>query len=155
MKMWMHEHPPRLPIDKQIIAEFEKANPDIKVDYEVIAASEYATKLLTAFASGAGPDLFNQFSGWSRNTTTRASWRRSTTRRSAMATRRRSPASIFSGFDGIRFAGKLLRRPHRGQQLRLLHQQRDVETRPGSIPNKDFPEDLGGNSGGRGETHQA
>ncbi len=60
IKMWMHEHPPRIAIDKQIIAEFEQANPDIKVDYNVIGASEYSTKLLTAFASGAGPDLFNQ-----------------------------------------------------------------------------------------------
>ncbi len=59
IKMWMHEHPPRIPIDKAIIAEFEKANPDVKVQYEVIAASEYPTKLITAFAAGSGPDLFN------------------------------------------------------------------------------------------------
>ena len=31
VRMWMHEHPPRVPIDKSIIADFEKANPDIKV----------------------------------------------------------------------------------------------------------------------------
>ena len=60
IKMWMHEHPPRIAIDKAMIAEFEKANPDIKVDYAVIAVSEFTTKLLTAFASGSGPDLFNQ-----------------------------------------------------------------------------------------------
>src|ERR1700722_20015617 len=60
VKIWMHEHPPRIAIKKAIIAEFEKANPEVKVDYAVIAVSEFTTKLLTAFASGSGPDLFNQ-----------------------------------------------------------------------------------------------
>jgi len=63
MKMWMHLHPPRLAVDKEIIAAFEKANPDVKVDYQVFPPSDYATKLLTAFAAGAGPDFFN----WSSN----------------------------------------------------------------------------------------
>ena len=34
-----------------LIAEFEKANPDIKVQYEVIPVAEYSTKLITAFAA--------------------------------------------------------------------------------------------------------
>jgi len=62
LRMWMHEHPPRVPIDKQIVAEFEKVNPDIKVDHEIIPVAEYPTKLLTAFAAGSGPDIFNQAS---------------------------------------------------------------------------------------------
>ena len=37
--MWMHEHPPRLPIDKKIIADFERRTLIIKIDYNVIAAS--------------------------------------------------------------------------------------------------------------------
>ena len=40
LKVWMHEHPPRIAIDKAIIAEFEKANPNIKIQYDVIGASE-------------------------------------------------------------------------------------------------------------------
>ena len=59
LKMWMHLHPPRLAIDKQIIAEFEKENPGVKVEYQVFPPSNYPTKLLTAFAAGAGPDFFN------------------------------------------------------------------------------------------------
>lgn len=59
LKMWMHLHPPRLPIDKAIIAGFEKKNPGVKVEYQVFPPSNYATKLLTAFAAGAGPDFFN------------------------------------------------------------------------------------------------
>jgi multiple sugar transport system substrate-binding protein len=62
LRMWMHEPPPRIPIDKQIVAEFEKANPDIKVDHQIIPVAEYPTKLLTAFAAGSGPDIFNQSS---------------------------------------------------------------------------------------------
>lgn len=62
IRMWMHEHPPRIAIDKALIAEFEKANPDIKVQYEVIPVAEYSTKLITAFAAGSGPDLFNNSS---------------------------------------------------------------------------------------------
>lgn len=60
----MHLHPPRLPVDKQIIAEFEKANPDVKVQYEVFPPSDYGTRLLTAFAAGAGPDFFNWSSSY-------------------------------------------------------------------------------------------
>ena len=60
LKIWMHEHPPRIAIDRAIVAEFEKANPAIKIQYDVLGAAEYSTKLLTAFASGSGPDVFNQ-----------------------------------------------------------------------------------------------
>ena len=58
IKVWLHDHPPRVAIDKAIAAEFEKANPDIKVQYDVIPVGEYGQKLLTAFASGSGPDVF-------------------------------------------------------------------------------------------------
>ena len=35
LRMWLHEHPPRIAIDRKIIAEFEKANPDLNVRCEV------------------------------------------------------------------------------------------------------------------------
>ena len=107
VRMWMHEHPPRLPIDKAIIAAFEQASPDIKVQYDVIAAADYSTKLVTAFAAGSGPDLFN-------NTSTLVT--------QYFAARILAPidyaamgyadeaamlAKFQGGFDGIRFQGKL------------------------------------------------
>ena len=107
IRMWMHEHPPRIAIDKAIIADFEKTNPDIKVQYDVISGPEYATKLLTAFAAGSGPDLFN-------NTSTLVT--------QYFAARILAPidydalgyaneaallAKFQGGFDGIRFQGKL------------------------------------------------
>jgi multiple sugar transport system substrate-binding protein len=56
----MHVHPPRLPLDKDLIAKFEKDNPTIKVDYKTVPDQEWDTTLATALASGSGPDLFNQ-----------------------------------------------------------------------------------------------
>ncbi len=38
LKMWMHLHPPRLPVDKRIIAAFEQANPDVTVQYRSLPA---------------------------------------------------------------------------------------------------------------------
>ncbi len=62
LKFWMHEHPPRLPLDQKIISEFEAANPDIKIDYQVIPDADFNTKLLAGFAAGSGPDVWNQLS---------------------------------------------------------------------------------------------
>jgi multiple sugar transport system substrate-binding protein len=59
INLWMHEHPPRVPLDEEKIAAFEAENPDINVEYTVVPAPEWATTIATAMASGAGPDLFN------------------------------------------------------------------------------------------------
>ena len=106
VKVWMHEHPPRIAIDRAIVAEFEKANPDIKVQYEVIGAAEYPTKLLTAFASGAGPDIFNQSLSlvaqyYNARILAPIDY-------AALGVDEKTlTAQYFTGFDGIRFAGKL------------------------------------------------
>ena len=60
VKLWMHDHPPRVPLDKDQIAKFEADNPSIKVEYTVVPDQEWDTTLATALASGSGPDLFNQ-----------------------------------------------------------------------------------------------
>lgn len=57
--LWMHNHGPRVAIDEELIAEFMEENPDIAVKYEVV--DDFFTTLQTALASGAGPDVFNQF----------------------------------------------------------------------------------------------
>jgi len=59
VKLWMHQHPPRVPLDEELLPRFAAENPDIKVEYTVVPAPEWATTLATAMASGAGPDLFN------------------------------------------------------------------------------------------------
>jgi multiple sugar transport system substrate-binding protein len=60
IKLWFHEHPPRNAVDEKAIAAFEKQNPGIHIERTLIPYSEFGTKLLTAFATGAAPDLFNQ-----------------------------------------------------------------------------------------------
>ncbi len=60
VKLWMHDHPPRVPLDKDQTAKFEADNPSIKVEYTVVPDQEWDTTLATALASGSGPDLFNQ-----------------------------------------------------------------------------------------------
>lgn len=60
VKLWMHNHPPRVPLDEELLAQFQEDNPNIKVEFTVIPDQEWDTKLSTALASGSGPDLFNQ-----------------------------------------------------------------------------------------------
>lgn len=60
VKLWMHNHPPRVPLDEAQIAKFEADNPTIKVEFTVVPDQEWDTTLSTALASGSGPDLFNQ-----------------------------------------------------------------------------------------------
>lgn len=58
---WSHRHEPREAVDREIIAQFERAHPGVRVEY-VIGPSDtaqYVTKLFTAMAGGRGPDLFN------------------------------------------------------------------------------------------------
>ena len=59
VKLWMHNHPPRVPLDQEKLAQFATDNPDINVEYTVVPSADWATTLATAMASGAGPDLFN------------------------------------------------------------------------------------------------
>ena len=59
VRLWMHEHPPRVPLDEELLAQFQEENPNITVEYTVVPAPEWAITLATAMASGAGPDLFN------------------------------------------------------------------------------------------------
>ena len=62
VRFWIHEHPPRLPVEQEILAAFAKAHPDIKIEYTVMPFADFGPKLTTAFATGSAPDLFNQFS---------------------------------------------------------------------------------------------
>ncbi|MDX2822429.1 sugar ABC transporter substrate-binding protein [Streptomyces ipomoeae] len=54
---WDNNGGVRTDIWKEIIADFEKANPDIKVEYVGIAATEYQSKVDTAIQGGGLPDV--------------------------------------------------------------------------------------------------
>jgi len=62
LKVWMHEHPPRLPLDREVVAQFEKQNPNIKVELTIVPPADFDTKLEIALASNSGPDVFNEWS---------------------------------------------------------------------------------------------
>lgn len=138
LKMWMHEHPPRIALDKVIIAEFEKAHPDIHIQYEVISVAEYPTKLLTAFAAGSGPDIFNQ----SSNLTAQYYNSRILSPIDYAATGYGDEAGLkkvySTGFDGIRFAGKLYGIPTEVSNY-ACYANNTLWKAAGLDPAKDFP----------------
>lgn len=47
----------------EIVDEFEKKNPDVKIKKSPVE-SEYVTKLTTRFVSGVSPDIFEVWTGW-------------------------------------------------------------------------------------------
>ncbi|MCL4517439.1 MAG: ABC transporter substrate-binding protein [Firmicutes bacterium] len=59
---WTHTHPPMVDLTKELIAEFEKENPDIQVEYTAIPNNQFFTKMLTSMSTGTGPDVFNMSS---------------------------------------------------------------------------------------------
>lgn len=61
--MWVHEHPPAVPVWQDLVATFMADNPDITVNLEVIPVADFDTRVATAMASGTGPDLLNQWTG--------------------------------------------------------------------------------------------
>lgn len=62
VKVWMHDFAPRRPLDDRIIEAFEAENPNIDIDFEAIPFGTFSARLVTSFAAGTGPDLFNQLS---------------------------------------------------------------------------------------------
>jgi ABC-type glycerol-3-phosphate transport system substrate-binding protein len=59
LTFWTHTHPPMVDLNKELIAEFEKQNPDIDIQYTAIPNSDFFTKMLAAMSTGTGPDVFN------------------------------------------------------------------------------------------------
>jgi len=138
LKIWMHEHPPRIAIDKAIIAEFERAHPDIKIDYQVIGAAEYGTKLLTAFASGGGPDVFNNTISLVAQYYNSRIIAPIDYAALGYADEKELTAKYGSAFDGIRFAGKLYGVPTEVSNY-ACYLNNALWKEAGLDPAKDFP----------------
>jgi multiple sugar transport system substrate-binding protein len=138
IKVWLHDHPPRVAIDKAIVAEFEKANPDIKVQYDVIPVGEYGQKLLTAFASGSGPDVF-------MNSSLLVSQYQSAKILAPVdfaalgyADEKALTSLYLTGFDGIRFGGKIYGLPIEVSNW-VCYANNAIWKEAGLDPEKDFP----------------
>jgi len=63
LEFWTHGHPPMIAYNKQLITEYQKANPNVTINYQSFPTDEYLTKLKTALVTGTGPDAFDLFDG--------------------------------------------------------------------------------------------
>jgi multiple sugar transport system substrate-binding protein len=59
LTFWTHTHPPMIDLNKKLISEYEAKHPNVKIAYEQIPNTEFATKMLTALSNGSGPDVIN------------------------------------------------------------------------------------------------
>ncbi|MFZ5438328.1 MAG: extracellular solute-binding protein [Patescibacteria group bacterium] len=50
----------------EVIQEYQKQNPAIKIDYRIQSHKDYRERLQTAIASGNGPDIFRYHASWVR-----------------------------------------------------------------------------------------
>jgi len=55
---WTHNFPPANNLNKALVGQYMRSNPQVKITFNPIAYASYDTKLLTAFAGGGGPDVF-------------------------------------------------------------------------------------------------
>ncbi len=58
IKHWQHHHESRTPMLESIAEAFEAEHPGVTIVFEAIPYDAYFDKLLTALASGTGPDVF-------------------------------------------------------------------------------------------------
>jgi len=56
---WTHDNGPSNTFEKTLIAEYEAANPNVKINYLPVPGAQIVTKLATSIAGGSGPDLVN------------------------------------------------------------------------------------------------
>lgn len=60
---WQHSSAARDEMMQKLVAEFEEANPDIKVECEFIPEADYTQKLIPSLATDTAPDVFQVQSG--------------------------------------------------------------------------------------------
>ena len=56
-------HQPRMNLKQKYMAEYEKLNPDVKFETQIIAWDDYWTRLMSGVAGGDVPDIA-QFHNW-------------------------------------------------------------------------------------------
>jgi multiple sugar transport system substrate-binding protein len=61
---WQYDFASKVALVNELIAEFNKANPDIEVKQETFPYDNYIAKVKSAVGAGQGPDVTNLFYGW-------------------------------------------------------------------------------------------
>lgn len=64
IQYWQYVYDTRVKAMDQLIANFEKANPDITVKQTTFPYADYQTRVVAANLSGNGPDVMQLFYGW-------------------------------------------------------------------------------------------
>lgn len=64
IEYWQYIYETRVKAMDQLIANFEKANPDITVKQTTFPYDDYQTKVIAAHAAGHGPDVLQFYYGW-------------------------------------------------------------------------------------------
>lgn len=60
LTLWTHEDANRAALEKGLIEEFTKQNPNVTVDYQTYPSGKMSELLTVAFSANQGPDIFNQ-----------------------------------------------------------------------------------------------
>ena len=55
---WQHQFEAREKIVKDLVAEYQTANPNVKIDFQSIAYNDYFQKIGPSLEAGTGPDVF-------------------------------------------------------------------------------------------------
>jgi multiple sugar transport system substrate-binding protein len=61
---WMHQNDAFVKANKKIVADFEKANPNIKIKVEIFPYDDYVQKIRTAYIGKSAPDVAQVFGTW-------------------------------------------------------------------------------------------
>jgi len=59
LTLWTHEDPNRTALEKELIAEFCRQNPNVTVDYQTYPSGKTQELLTVSFSANQGPDIFN------------------------------------------------------------------------------------------------
>ena len=64
IEYWQYHYSSKFKLTNNLISEFEKENPDIRVIHKAFPYSNYQQKVATSIASGIGPNIINLYYGW-------------------------------------------------------------------------------------------
>jgi len=59
---WEHANPPHNDLSKELVAQFNRANPDVEVTYEFFAMTPFFKKLAVAVSTKTAPEMYTVFS---------------------------------------------------------------------------------------------
>lgn len=74
LRVWAHHHPPRVEKTQALLDEFERQNPDIKIEFTTMPYDSYWNKLLPSIAAGTGPDVLHVHGSWTTKFVDAKAW---------------------------------------------------------------------------------